>query len=94
LGNSAGSGFEYRIDQRYPVALSLMLGERESLLESSVVPDSSLSGSRPVSQSTLCAAKFAGINGWNKKAPEQSGAKSGAGEEGRTPDLMLGKHTL
>ena len=29
-----------------------------------------------------------------KKPPENRGLKSGAGEEGRTPDLMLGKHTL
>jgi integrase len=29
-----------------------------------------------------------------KKPPENQGLKSGAGEEGRTPDLMLGKHTL
>ena len=28
----------------------------------------------------------------NKKAPVSRGLKSGAGEEGRTPDLMLGKH--
>lgn len=29
-----------------------------------------------------------------KKAPIKRGLKTGAGEEGRTPDLMLGKHTL
>ena len=29
-----------------------------------------------------------------KKPPMFRGLKSGAGEEGRTPDLMLGKHTL
>ncbi len=29
-----------------------------------------------------------------KKAPISQGLLSGAGEEGRTPDLMLGKHTL
>jgi hypothetical protein len=29
-----------------------------------------------------------------KKPPTNRGLKSGAGEEGRTPDLMLGKHTL
>ena len=29
-----------------------------------------------------------------KKPPEKRGLKNGAGEEGRTPDLMLGKHTL
>src|SRR5262249_25963609 len=29
-----------------------------------------------------------------KKPPISRGLKSGAGEEGRTPDLMLGKHTL
>jgi hypothetical protein len=29
-----------------------------------------------------------------KKPPENQGLKNGAGEEGRTPDLMLGKHTL
>jgi integrase len=29
-----------------------------------------------------------------KKPPRNQGLKSGAGEEGRTPDLMLGKHTL
>jgi hypothetical protein len=29
-----------------------------------------------------------------KKPPKNRGLKSGAGEEGRTPDLMLGKHTL
>ena len=29
-----------------------------------------------------------------KKPPIFRGLKSGAGEEGRTPDLMLGKHTL
>ncbi|MCE3242092.1 MAG: hypothetical protein K0Q83_2599 [Deltaproteobacteria bacterium] len=30
-----------------------------------------------------------------KKKPSISqGLKDGAGEEGRTPDLMLGKHTL
>ena len=29
-----------------------------------------------------------------KKPPENRGLKDGAGEEGRTPDLMLGKHTL
>lgn len=30
----------------------------------------------------------------NKKAPISQGLLNGAGEEGRTPDLMLGKHTL
>ena len=30
----------------------------------------------------------------NEKALENQGLKDGAGEEGRTPDLMLGKHTL
>jgi integrase len=30
----------------------------------------------------------------NKKPPRNRGLKDGAGEEGRTPDLMLGKHTL
>lgn len=30
----------------------------------------------------------------NKKPLSYQGLKSGAGEEGRTPDLMLGKHTL
>src|SRR5262245_10772265 len=30
----------------------------------------------------------------NKKPLENQGLKTGAGEEGRTPDLMLGKHTL
>jgi hypothetical protein len=30
----------------------------------------------------------------NKKPLGNQGLKSGAGEEGRTPDLMLGKHTL
>lgn len=29
-----------------------------------------------------------------KKPPKNRRLKSGAGEEGRTPDLMLGKHTL
>jgi len=29
-----------------------------------------------------------------KKPPKNRGLKNGAGEEGRTPDLMLGKHTL
>jgi integrase len=29
-----------------------------------------------------------------EKAPKDRGLKDGAGEEGRTPDLMLGKHTL
>jgi hypothetical protein len=29
-----------------------------------------------------------------KKALGNQGLKDGAGEEGRTPDLMLGKHTL
>ena len=29
-----------------------------------------------------------------KKPPRNRRLKSGAGEEGRTPDLMLGKHTL
>jgi hypothetical protein len=29
-----------------------------------------------------------------KKPQEIRGLKDGAGEEGRTPDLMLGKHTL
>jgi hypothetical protein len=29
-----------------------------------------------------------------KKPPRNRGLKNGAGEEGRTPDLMLGKHTL
>ena len=29
-----------------------------------------------------------------KKPPISQGLKDGAGEEGRTPDLMLGKHTL
>ena len=29
-----------------------------------------------------------------KKPPRNQGLKTGAGEEGRTPDLMLGKHTL
>jgi len=29
-----------------------------------------------------------------KKPPKNRGLKDGAGEEGRTPDLMLGKHTL
>jgi integrase len=29
-----------------------------------------------------------------KKPPRNQGLKDGAGEEGRTPDLMLGKHTL
>jgi hypothetical protein len=29
-----------------------------------------------------------------KKPLIPQGLKSGAGEEGRTPDLMLGKHTL
>ena len=29
-----------------------------------------------------------------KKPPKIQGLKDGAGEEGRTPDLMLGKHTL
>ncbi len=29
-----------------------------------------------------------------EKAPINRGLKNGAGEEGRTPDLMLGKHTL
>ena len=29
-----------------------------------------------------------------KKPPEIQGLEDGAGEEGRTPDLMLGKHTL
>ena len=29
-----------------------------------------------------------------KKPSISRGLKSGAGEEGRTPDLMLGKHTL
>ena len=29
-----------------------------------------------------------------KKPSISQGLKSGAGEEGRTPDLMLGKHTL
>lgn len=29
-----------------------------------------------------------------KKPLESQGLKNGAGEEGRTPDLMLGKHTL
>ena len=29
-----------------------------------------------------------------KKPLENQGLKTGAGEEGRTPDLMLGKHTL
>jgi len=28
-----------------------------------------------------------------KKPPENRGLKDGAGEEGRTPDLMLGKHS-
>src|SRR5262249_22852769 len=30
----------------------------------------------------------------NEKPLENQGLKTGAGEEGRTPDLMLGKHTL
>ena len=30
----------------------------------------------------------------NKKPSISQGLKDGAGEEGRTPDLMLGKHTL
>jgi integrase len=30
----------------------------------------------------------------NKKPPRNRRLRSGAGEEGRTPDLMLGKHTL
>jgi hypothetical protein len=30
----------------------------------------------------------------NKKPLISQGLKDGAGEEGRTPDLMLGKHTL
>src|SRR5262250_1023709 len=29
-----------------------------------------------------------------KKPSTNQGLKNGAGEEGRTPDLMLGKHTL
>ena len=29
-----------------------------------------------------------------KKPLRKQGLKDGAGEEGRTPDLMLGKHTL
>jgi hypothetical protein len=29
-----------------------------------------------------------------KKPPENQGLKSGAGDRGRTDDLMLGKHTL
>jgi hypothetical protein len=29
-----------------------------------------------------------------KKPPKNRGLKNGAGEEGRTPDLMLGKHSL
>ena len=29
-----------------------------------------------------------------KKPSAIQGLKDGAGEEGRTPDLMLGKHTL
>jgi hypothetical protein len=29
-----------------------------------------------------------------KKPPKDQGLFHGAGEEGRTPDLMLGKHTL
>ena len=29
-----------------------------------------------------------------EKGPDKRGLKTGAGEEGRTPDLMLGKHTL
>ena len=29
-----------------------------------------------------------------KKPSSPRGLKNGAGEEGRTPDLMLGKHTL
>ncbi len=29
-----------------------------------------------------------------KKAPPEAGLKSGAGDRGRTDDLMLGKHTL
>jgi hypothetical protein len=29
-----------------------------------------------------------------KKPPKNQGLRDGAGEEGRTPDLMLGKHTL
>ena len=30
----------------------------------------------------------------NKKPSKHRGLQNGAGEEGRTPDLMLGKHTL
>ena len=29
-----------------------------------------------------------------KKPPENQGLKGGAGDRGRTDDLMLGKHTL